>query len=91
MAFRIDDISIHLMPSQDKNDKADKDKDKDKPKDQGSHGPHGQACTMATATQYTPQIQKTGGCPQTTDEVQALAFLQAQLREALAPPPLQPG
>lgn len=90
MDFRIDDISIHLMPSGDKEDKADREKPGQgpRPKDEDSQGPHGQACTMATATPYTPEAQRTGNCPKKAGAVEAMALLRSQLRETLAPPPL---
>lgn len=88
MAFRIDDISIHLMPPPDKDEKGDRGRHTPR-NDEGSHqDDQGQACTMATATPYMDQVQKKE-CPGTKDSgAQALAFLRGRLRETVAPPPL---
>lgn len=93
MAFRIDDISIHLMPAGDKEKGQNKDENKEKrgerPAPQtdpnlinNDDGGHGQGCAPATG-QGTARRRM-----QARDLTQALPLLQARLRETLAPPPL---
>lgn len=88
MAFRIDDVAIHLMPSEEEKLKKEKDK-KEKPE----KGPHGQPCTMATGPDYTPEVEgpdcREGSAgQQARGSGGALPFLRARLREALAPAPV---
>lgn len=93
MAFRMNDISIHLMPAGDKEKGKDKDEDKEKKGNRpGPHtdpnlvndddGGHGQGCTSATGRGTARRRT------QSRDLTQALALLHAQLRETLAPPPV---
>ncbi|HWM91180.1 MAG TPA: hypothetical protein VN493_10465 [Thermoanaerobaculia bacterium] len=87
MDFRFDDITIHLMPADDKEKDKDKKGEKEKnprpvqplrPADDGDpvHG-----CTRISGS--TEKKQTKAG-----DTAQTLAFLRAQLRETLSPPPL---
>jgi hypothetical protein len=86
MAFRIDDISVHLMPSPNKDEKEDRGRGRKKDDDSSNRDEQGQVCTMATATDYDFQKKE---CPGTKGGgVQALALLQAQLRSTLPPPPV---
>lgn len=89
MAFRIDDIAFHLMPSEEEKLKEEKEKKEKKPKD----WPHGQPCTMATGPDYVPEVeepdcQESSASQEAKGGAGALPFLRARLREALAPPPL---
>ena len=89
MAFRSDDIAIHLMPSDEEKLKEEKEKKEKKPKD----WPHGAPCTMATGADYTPEVegpdcQESSAGQEARGSRGALPFLRARLREALAPPPL---
>lgn len=91
MHFRTNEIAIHLMPAGDK-DKA-KDKEKGKEKDKGpspepeqairpGDGGCGQTCTLGTGGIGTAKRETS------SDVIRNLAFLQAQLRETLASPPV---
>ena len=94
MAFRIDDISIHLMPAGDKEKGQGKDENKEKKGERPApriepnlvdddDGGHGQGCAPATGAQGTARRRM-----QSRDLAQALPLLQARLRETLAPPPV---
>lgn len=87
MAFRIDDIAIHLMPSDEEKLKKEKKEKKTK------NGPQGAPCTMATGGDYptqveSPDCQESSASQEARGGAGALPFLRARLREALAPPPL---